>query len=76
MLDNRDQGRSGDADPHTEYAITDMAADTRGVLDDLTIDRAHFFGISVGGQLRRPTTGHTDRPASCDNCKPCAPTST
>lgn len=75
MLDNRDQGRSGDSDPHTKYAITDMAADTRGVLDDLNIDRAHLLGISMGALISQEfAISYPDRMLSqllmCTMCAP------
>lgn len=63
-FDNRDVGRStkikapvpgtapmllGYGDP--AYRLTDMAADTAGLLDHLEIDRAHVVGASMGGMI-------------------------
>jgi pimeloyl-ACP methyl ester carboxylesterase len=75
MLDNRDQGRSGDSDPHTQYAIADMAADTRGVLDELAIERAHFIGISMGALISQEfAVSYPERTLSqllmCTMCAP------
>jgi pimeloyl-ACP methyl ester carboxylesterase len=64
-FDNRDVGRSTHAsfppprpaqllrrrfDPE-QYDLGDLAADTVGLLDALTIDSAHLVGISMGGMI-------------------------
>lgn len=46
-IDSREQGRSSTAISQISYEK--MANDTVGILDELAIDRAHFFGQSDGG---------------------------
>ena len=48
-FDNRDTGRSGDGPDG--YTLSDMASDVIAVLDDLQVDRAHVFGMSLGGMI-------------------------
>ncbi|KFM98693.1 putative esterase [Bacillus clarus] len=50
--DNRDVGRSITYEPGTSnYTVTDMANDAIGVLDAYQIDKAHLFGMSLGGMI-------------------------
>lgn len=49
IFDNRGVGRS--QVPETPYTIADMAADAAAVMDAAAIDRAHVFGISMGGLI-------------------------
>ena len=37
--------------PPVPYTLSDMAADVVGLLDFLKIDRAHIFGVSLGGMI-------------------------
>ncbi len=49
MMDNRGTGRSDK--PDTPYTMDMMAADVKGVLDALGIDKAHVMGFSMGGAI-------------------------
>jgi len=63
VFDNRDAGLSTemtDADP--AYRLEDMAGDVIGLMDHLRIDRAHVFGISMGGMIAQHVAmGHSAR---------------
>lgn len=37
--------------PRPMYTLSDMAADTLGVMDALQVDRAHIVGVSMGGMI-------------------------
>jgi pimeloyl-ACP methyl ester carboxylesterase len=50
-FDNRDAGLSQKFNGGPAYTLSDMAADTVGLLDALGIDRAHAFGMSMGGMI-------------------------
>lgn len=49
LFDNRDAGRSSYASK--PYTMAQMADDVTGLLDVLDIDRAHIFGVSMGGMI-------------------------
>jgi pimeloyl-ACP methyl ester carboxylesterase len=50
-FDNRDIGLSSHVAPEETYDLSDMAADTIGVMSALGIDRAHLVGRSMGGMI-------------------------
>ncbi len=47
MMNDRELGRKVEA----PYTLSDMAADTIGLMDGLNIDRAHLCGMSMGGMI-------------------------
>jgi 3-oxoadipate enol-lactonase len=49
MFDNRDAGRSSQADG--PYEIADMARDALALADGLEIDSFHLLGVSMGGAI-------------------------
>ena len=42
--------------PPVPYTLSDMASDVVGLLDSLKIDRAHIFGVSLGGMIAQVMT--------------------
>jgi len=49
VFDNRGVGRS--ATPDGPFKITDFAADTAALMDELGLERAHIVGSSMGGAI-------------------------
>lgn len=50
-FDNRDIGLSADMGGQAAYTLSDLAADSAGLLDALGIARAHVVGMSMGGMI-------------------------
>ncbi|MFM7755301.1 MAG: alpha/beta fold hydrolase [Actinomycetota bacterium] len=62
-FDNRDAGLSSDGPDG--YGLTDMADDVVAVLDHLGVDRAHIFGVSLGGMIAQTVAiEHPERAAT------------
>jgi len=51
VLDARGHGRSDRPHDPKEYALEKRVGDVIAVLDDLEIERAHFYGYSMGGWI-------------------------
>lgn len=60
ILDARGHGRSAKPASPDAYRPEDMAGDVIAVLDDLSIDKADFFGYSMGGRIGFMTVAHFD----------------
>ena len=54
LIDNRGVGRSDV--PMPPYSIPTMASDVAAVIDAAGIDKAHIFGISMGGMIAQEFT--------------------
>lgn len=54
IFDNRGTGRSDK--PEIPYTMKMMAADARGLMDAIGIDRANIFGVSMGGMIAQEFT--------------------
>jgi len=62
LIDNRGVGRSQEAG--RPYGVADMAQDVVRVLDHAGIERAHLFGMSLGGMIAQRFA--IDHPARVD----------
>jgi pimeloyl-ACP methyl ester carboxylesterase len=49
IFDNRGTGRTDK--PETPYTMKMMAADVKGLLDAIGVDKANIFGVSMGGMI-------------------------
>ena len=63
IFDNRDVGCSSKL--VIQYELKDMADDVVGLLDGLRIDRAHIFGISLGGMIAQLLGYHFPERIGC-----------
>jgi pimeloyl-ACP methyl ester carboxylesterase len=50
-FDNRDAGLSTHLTDSAQYTLSDMGADTVGLLDALELESAHLVGTSMGGMI-------------------------
>jgi pimeloyl-ACP methyl ester carboxylesterase len=71
IFDNRGTGRSDK--PETPYTMKMMAADAKGVLDAIGIDKANILGVSMGGMIAQEFTLNypervTNLVVGCSNC--------
>ncbi len=51
LIDARGHGKSDKPHDPAAYVLEKQAADIVAVLDELGVDKAHFFGYSMGGRL-------------------------
>lgn len=51
LIDARGHGQSDKPHDQTAYVLEKQVGDINAVLDELGIDKAHFFGYSMGGRL-------------------------
>ena len=49
--DLRGHGQSATGDATAQGSLAQLASDVRSLMDQLTIERAHFVGISIGGMI-------------------------
>jgi pimeloyl-ACP methyl ester carboxylesterase len=73
IFDNRGTGQTDK--PDTKYSIKQMADDAAGLLDALEIQRAHIFGVSMGGMIAQEFgISHPDKTRGlvigCSHCGP------
>jgi len=71
VFDNRGVARS--SEPGGEFSVLTMAQDTLGLLDFLGIEKAHVFGLSMGGMIAQELAiNYPDRVSSlvlaCTHC--------
>jgi pimeloyl-ACP methyl ester carboxylesterase len=62
LMDARGRGRSDKPHAPEEHSMKHMVGDVTAVLDDMGIDKAHFWGYSMGGRVGLATGRYaTDR---------------
>lgn len=63
LFDNRDAGQTTSS-LVKNYTIAELADDTAGLLQALKIDKAHVFGVSMGGMIAQQfALRHADKPS-------------
>ena len=58
LIDARGHGKSDKPHDPAAYSNRLMASDVVAVLDDLAVDKVHFCGFSMGGQIGFAVAGH------------------
>src|SRR4029453_16500633 len=64
------RGHGGSAPVEGDYTMDALAADVRGALDGLGIQKVHYIGLSIGGMIGQgfalANPGYLSAPTLCD----------